>query len=351
MIKIYFLDQTDTSSAYYRIYIVSNELIKQGLAYSTVTGAVANNLKFKTKEELQKYILTYMLASDVVIAQMPSKIEILPLLEFAKENGKKLIIETDDLVHKLHDGFSKDKIDEAIKLNDDRQKLWSLADGFICSVGALVKAYSEMFNKPAWVFKNYIDFNEPRWDVPKIENSKLIIGWMGGSSHSEDLKIIEPVMDEILDKYDVSFQFVTFCPDWLKKRLGKDVRFIPTDGSINNYTPMIAQFDIGIIPLIDNEFNKCKSDLKYLEYSRLKVPTIASNTGVYSDIVNNTNGLLVRNKTGDWVKAISKLIENAPLRKSLADNAYKQVKYSRDIKTNAYRYIEIVNQILKRGKH
>ncbi len=108
MLKIFFIDATNTSSAFYRMYVVSNELLKQRLAYSTVMGALANNLKFDSKQTMYKYALTYMLASDVIVAQMP-KPESRTILEFVKEHNKKLIIETDDLVHKLHDGFDKDK--------------------------------------------------------------------------------------------------------------------------------------------------------------------------------------------------------------------------------------------------
>ena len=323
------------------MYIVSNELLAQKLAYSTVLGAIVNNLKFDNKETLQKYILTYILASDVIVAQMP-KPESRTLLEFVKEHGKKLIIETDDLVHKLHDGFDKDKIKHFEDSWQDKKKLWSLADGFICSTAELCRQYSQLFGKPAWLFKNYIDFDDMRWDVPKIKHDKIVIGWMGGNSHEKDLRIIEPVIDEILDNYNVQFQFVTYCPDWLKK---KPVRYIPTSGSMDSYTPMICQFDIGIIPLEDNEFNRSKSDLKYLEYSRLKVPTIASKGSVYNAIVNNVNGLVVRNKTTDWTEAIVKLIQDKTLRDSLANNAYNYVKSERTIAGNAYRYVEIGRKI------
>jgi glycosyltransferase involved in cell wall biosynthesis len=344
MLKIFFMDQTDTSSAYYRMYLPSNELIHQGLAYSSVMGALVNNLKFDNKQTMYKYVLNYMLASDVIVAQMP-KIESLPIFELLKKANKKIVIETDDLVHKLHSGFDKDKIKNFTDAWDDKQKLWSLADGFICSTSELCRQYSKLFNKPAWLFKNYIDFDNPRWDINKIDNDKIIIGWMGGNSHSDDLRLIEPVIDEVLKDYDVQFQFVTFCPEWLKKKLGLNVRYIPTSGAIDSYTPMIAQFDIGVCPLIDNEFNRCKSDLKYLEYSMLKVPTIASKANVYTDI-NNINGILVRNTTKEWVNAITKLIEDKPLRERLGNEAYSYVK-GRDIKDNAYRYVEIGQKICR----
>jgi glycosyltransferase involved in cell wall biosynthesis len=82
-----------------------------------------------------------------------------------------------------------------------------------------------------------------------------------------------------------------------------------------------------------------------LEYSRLRVPTIASKVGVYKGIRNNFNGILVRNKKQDWIKAITTLIEDKDLRSKLADNAYTYVKDNRNIKTNAYKYLDILKGI------
>jgi glycosyltransferase involved in cell wall biosynthesis len=347
-IKVFFLDQFDTTSAYYRIYIVNNELLKQRLAYSTVANAVANNLTFKTKDDFKNYFLTYLIKSDIVVAQAPAKLEALPLYVLAKELKKPFIIEVDDLVDRLHGGFSQDRILEHERLWNIRKDLWALADGFICSTGYLANHYSRMFGKPAWVFDNYIDFDDRRWDVARIDTGKTIIGYMGGDSHADDIKIIEPVIEHIIDSYDdVDFQFLYFMPDYLKQKYRGNprVRFIPSDGTINNYTPMMAQFDIGLIPLEDNDFNKAKSDLKYLEYSRLGIASVVSKVGVYKCVENNINGLVVRNKTDDWLGAVCKLIENTDLRKGLSENAFDYVKYKRNIKLNAYKYKEILERV------
>jgi hypothetical protein len=42
-------------------------------------------------------------------------------------------------------------------------------------------------------------------------------------------------------------------------------------------------FDLGIAPLVDNAFNRLKSDIKVLEYTAMGLPVVASSVEPYSD--------------------------------------------------------------------
>ena len=65
--------------------------------------------------------------------------------------------------------------------------------------------------------------------------------------------------------------------------------------------------DIFIAPLEDNLFNRCKSSVKFLEYSCLGVPGIYSNIDPYSIVIkNNFNGLLAYTND-EWKNSLRKL--------------------------------------------
>ena len=82
-------------------------------------------------------------------------------------------------------------------------------------------------------------------------------------------------------------------------------------------------FDIGIAPLERNTFNLHKSDIKFLDYSALKIATIASNVEAYAKtIVDHETGLLVDNKSAAWFDALSELISSKEMRSQLSDNAF-----------------------------
>ena len=86
------------------------------------------------------------------------------------------------------------------------------------------------------------------------------------------------------------------------------------------------KFDIGIAPLDDDEWSKCKYWNKYLEYTISGVAGIYSNVEPYTLIVKNgEDGLLVQNSPGAWYDAIKQLIENFELRKNIIKNAQENV--------------------------
>jgi len=84
--------------------------------------------------------------------------------------------------------------------------------------------------------------------------------------------------------------------------------------------------DILVAPLDSSRTSMSKCPNKYLEYS------IAGAAGVYSDtppysqmIVDGRTGLLVGDDEASWSAAIERLIEDAPLRQSIAAAARRDV--------------------------
>lgn len=340
--RVFFLDNFDSTSAYYRQYIVNNALIASGIK-SVVSGAIANNLGITDKKEIYATYMNYLGLSDTVIIQSTAiKKELAPILETIGKLGKLMLIDVDDYYKPPE--FDADKTAKFNERFDYTKKIYERADGFICSTYKLAEIYTRQFNKPCYVFENYIDFYDERWDVKHYKKDNIVIGYMGYETHVKDLEILGGVIPEILNRYnDVQFQFLGFIPDYINQ--SRSVRFIPTDNDISVYPVHMAQFDIGLIPLDENGiFNLCKSDLKFLEYSRLQIATIASHSTVYNSIVNKVNGLRVRqNKAGDWIKAISKLIDNDALRYKLSCNSFEYCK-TRDIEENINKYIDILKR-------
>ena len=95
---------------------------------------------------------------------------------------------------------------------------------------------------------------------------------------------------------------------------------------IGNYMRFI---DIGLAPLEINEFNRAKSNCKYLEYSLGRTPTIATEIEAYQ----GDTAILVKNRTINWYKAIEELLDE-DVRISKGEEAYKWVMEKYDIKKN-----------------
>jgi glycosyltransferase involved in cell wall biosynthesis len=231
--------------------------------------------------------------------------------------------------------------DDAIWLTDKRRELWiertlrwrsKVAD--ICKWSDKVSAgnaylahYAKDFNINVVLNPTTIDTENVHRMVTKPgRKDRITIGWTGSHSTLKYLRDIEDVLAHI----EHNFPSVWFCviadkaPDLDLKRLEFKSWSLATEISD------LAQFDIGIMPLPDDDWSKGKCGFKALQYMAMQIPTVASPVGVNSSIVSHgVNGFLASSYS-EWEICLSLLIQDESLRKRLGESgrAHVQAKYS-----------------------
>jgi hypothetical protein len=81
-------------------------------------------------------------------------------------------------------------------------------------------------------------------------------------------------------------------------------------------------FDIGIAPLADTAFNRCKSSIKTLDYAAMGLPVLASDREAYrGSPADSVGGTLLPDDPDAWFVALSRLARDGPLRQRLSDGA------------------------------
>jgi len=222
----------------------------------------------------------------------------------------------------------------------------SRSTGLIVSTEYLKKVYSQ-FNANIFVVPNAIDFAV--WDKLKAPkpHKKVRIGWAGGGTHVDDLEFIIPAIKKVLEKNkNLEFVFLGGVPDSLQGQPG--INAIAKWYAIDKYPQELANLgiDIAIAPLRDNHFNRGKSNLRWLEYSALKIPTVASNVEPYKCIENGNTGKLVT-EVDEWVEALLELASNKELRTKIGQSAYEKVKSDYNCKKIAKKYGEYMRLMLQ----
>ena len=287
--------------------------------------------------------------SDIAIWQMSHTMISYSLFMAYREKNhlkKPLLLEIDD------DAFNLNPENTAFESYNPNSNLEYFAEMQIRNANAVIvsteylKSMYSKYNENIVVIPNAIDFE--KWDRVKNRKTKDIvrIGWAGGQAHAKDLNIIARIIPEILSKYPhVEFVFLGACSESIP--LGDRVKHIEKWYNIEQYPTELGKLglDIGIAPLRDNYFNRAKSNLKYLEYSALKIPTVASPVEPYGSIP-----LCLAYDSGGWITILSDLIENKTKRESFGLTAYNYVKKNYNAETIAGNYLKVLKEFVNKER-
>ncbi|RJU51063.1 glycosyltransferase [Streptococcus sp. AM28-20] len=277
-------------------------------------------------------------ASHIIIYRSPVSPELLRLCHLAKEYGKPVFFDIDDLVF---DTVYTDQLSYTQGLNSVEKGNYDAGvrnygymlkncDGAITSTNQLQE---ELYKYQSKVLLNrnlasddliaissqYIKDYSQISDIVKI-------GYFSGSiSHNENFELIKPAIKQLLTKYsNVQLHIVGILdiPQDMKPFENQIVTHDYVDW--DKLPALISEVDINLAPLVNSIFNRAKSEIKWIEAALVKVPTVASKIGAFSDaIIDGETGLLATDD--EWFDKLEALVLSTELRQEIADAAYQDV--------------------------
>ena len=344
-----------------------DDLEPVGSAYVRLIQPYFYNTGLKKKWDFvvtEPNMLPSFMDSDIAILQRNAagidKDKIINWLLSWKTKGKKCILEIDDDLFNeqgLLDRTSKTK-KEVSNLVEMMRWLASSVDAVIVSTPLLSQLVSK-YNKNVFLVQNNID--SKLWEIKsKIPPKKFLansrkktvkIGYIGTPTHDSDLLIVKSAIKRIENEYGnkVEVEVIGAFQKSLSTPLFGKAIGLPKNTTYVKFVEWLklrVDWDIAIIPLADDEFNRSKSHLKFLDCTALGLVSICSNVPAYNFIVsNNVNGLLVDNTEADWYRAIKTLIDDPKLRHQLLKNAYKNLYYNYTVSSNISSYQEVLGKV------
>lgn len=285
------------------------------------------------------------------------------LFEARDRLKKKVVIDCDDNFldvlesHPLYDKLKGGKRDKAFM-----STILSFADVITVSTEPLLQRFRKHFKeihnieKKIVVLPNMNDIKD--WDFPLAPKNedKIVIGYAGSNSHQDDLAMFMPHLMKIMRKYkNVYFESIGSIHKrdlWMFKDFTSEEMnrcdLLPATWTFKEYPEMLSKlkWDISVAPLTDNPFARCKSHIKFMEMSSVKIPVIASRVYPYfvdvkgrKVIENGVTGVLV--KPSGWYDATEDLILHKEKRIALAEAAYKHI-----VEDWQYDLSSIINEVL-----
>lgn len=192
-------------------------------------------------------------------------------------------------------------------------------------------------------------------DIRDKFKDEFRFGWAVSGSHGEDWIYIKPVLHEFLKSHP-SAKFVCIGDTYMDIREGlKDVadqiEWHPFSDLWEGHYPLrmaMLGLDVAIAPLADLEFNRCKSPLKFAEYTAFGYPVIAQNMTPYKEhIIHGQTGLLAGSKEA-WLQCLEQLYKDKDLRRKLRFNALLSVKDMFDLEQVRNEWLDLFKQTIYR---
>jgi glycosyltransferase involved in cell wall biosynthesis len=294
--------------------------------------------------------------ADLVVVQRDFPMHLRPyeqITELARRQSKPIVLDLDDWLLSLPENHP-DRISHhyAAGLFPLMRALIE-ADAVTASTYPLCEQLLKL-NPNTWVLPNYLDSAvwQPRPATYRPPGDAVTLVYMGGNTHTPDLEPLIPILAELLSQYGsrLTLHVAGMQPD---KRLRDfpNVVYTPFLMDYADYARFAAnhRFDVAIAPLADNLFNRCKSAIKYLEYSILGIPGVYSAISPYADLVQPYENGLLATTPQDWMQAITCLVEDAQLREHVGKSAQAMVQRQWTLRDHAHEWLDAYRKIAERG--
>ncbi len=203
------------------------------------------------------------------------------------------------------------------------------ADGVVVTNPTLGSVLSQ-YNPNVGVVPNYVDVGQWRILPTFSASGKIRIGLFGSPTHFHDWELAAKPLREIYAEFSSRIKIVCACRDFPTYLEGIAHHIKPRP--LANYAEMLRGLHIGLAPLVDDAFNRCKSPIKAYEYALAGAAVIASPTQ-YRTVVQG-RGRIARNEQ-EWYAALREYIVHEETRAEDAKAIHLYVRKHIDVGAHA----------------
>jgi len=247
-----------------------------------------------------------------------------------------LIIDIDDLINDIPAYNMASKV---AKKTSDRVKIavaiLRAADAITTTCNFLADKVRPL-NPRVFITPNCVE--PPMWNHPRPikDDGKVRVLWTGSSARWGDIMMMKDTLFWLHDNYGEKVKLIltASCPDFAVPWVDQGFAYVTQWAPIPDYM-MVMRYvsaDIGLAPLLPNDFNRSKSPLKYLDHAMIGCAGIYSRECTYDVVAEDYTGLKASTPE-EWQIQLKRLIENPILRTNIAAASYVDVMRRFNIET------------------
>jgi glycosyltransferase involved in cell wall biosynthesis len=205
---------------------------------------------------------------------------------------------------------------------------------------------ARQFNRNIVVLPSAVETRGVPTRDSSCNDDRTIIGWVGGRYTLPHLLQAAPVLARLAARYPIELRILSSEGIDMP---GVNTRFIPWQLETQNAE--IAQFDIGIMPLPDTPHTRGKCGYKALQYMAAAVVPVVSNVGTNAQVFKNGEEGLATNNDEEMLQALTTLIEDPELRRTMGLRARGRVEQDYAVEVIGSRLAGIIQRQLCEDKN
>ena len=247
----------------------------------------------------------------------------------ARARGRPVLFDVDDLVFdQSYTHLLMDTLDQDMR-NPASWNYWfayvgrvaatyALCDGALVTNSYLAARAEAWSGKPARVIPNFLNreqqsLSDRIWDAKTangwLRDGRTHLGYFSGSpSHDRDFGLVAPALARLMDEDPTLWlRVVGFLGDQPELTRHRDrIETLPLLDFLSLQRE-IGAIEVNLVPLLDNPFTNCKSELKWFEAAVVGALTIASPTHSYCGVIHDATTGWLANSYG-WESALREVL-------------------------------------------
>ena len=263
------------------------------------------------------------------------------LVQRLRQQGVAIVWDNDDDLTAYPSSVVESRVKGALRsqlMAAHVQAMLRLADVVTTTNDTLAGSYRARGATDVRIVENYVasEFIEQA-EQPRPGNERLVIGWIAAGEHMHDVNELglRDTLRRLLDAHeDVEIRSVGVDLGLDRERY-RYLGYVP----FHELPQLVADFDVGIAPIVDEPFNRARSNIKLKEYGILGIPWLASPIGPYAGYSEREGGRLVPDD--GWYEALERIVQRPRERRKLAKRALRWAR-TQTIERNAERWVEAV---------
>jgi glycosyltransferase involved in cell wall biosynthesis len=232
------------------------------------------------------------------------------------------------------------------KMHWAKPLLGSKFDGVMAGAAAVTAGnygladYASRFNGNTHYLPTVVDIDRYLPMKGSRDSEVFTVGWIGSPSTAPYLtELIEPLSN--LGKEGA----VRLIVIGAKAPKIPNISIVELEWHEHTELELINAFDVGVMPLADDDWARGKCAFKLIQYMACAVPVIASPVGANVNVVNKQSGVLAANAQ-EWLEAFRLLRDNTTMRINMGEAGRDRVVRHYSLQQNLPNLAGVIHQVL-----